>query len=200
MTARATSWSITINNPTEEDVLCAVSGWKLEGQYEVGAEGTRHYQGLLKTPQVRFSAVKKAFPRAHIEVARNVAALQKYVHKDDTRVGFAETQINMFTAQKLIADAWDNEEWTEFHTDMNRARRHDSIGSMALEYVDQLVEEKIAAGYRCLEFIAINPMWRSSWKKFYAAIITRHAIPPPPPPAPCPSEAQSEGPQVEEVE
>lgn len=61
-------------------------GWGVEGQLERGEEGTEHYQLMVKTPQVRFAAVKKVFPTAHIEVARNRKALEQYVHKEETRV------------------------------------------------------------------------------------------------------------------
>lgn len=61
-------------------------GWGVEGQLEEGEEGTQHYQLMVKTPQERFAALKKVFPTAHIEVARNKKALEQYVHKEDTRV------------------------------------------------------------------------------------------------------------------
>ena len=35
----------------------------IRGQYEGEQNGTLHFQGLLKTTQVRFSAVKRQFPR-----------------------------------------------------------------------------------------------------------------------------------------
>lgn len=86
---RATCWSLTINNPTKSDEewiqQARQKGWQVEGQLEKGKEGTEHYQLMVKTPQVRFSAVKKQFPRAHIEIARNPAALAQYVAKEETR-------------------------------------------------------------------------------------------------------------------
>ena len=187
---RATCWSITINNPTPEDVLCKVSGWKLTGQHEIGQEGTPHFQGMLKTPQVRFTAVKKEFPRAHIEVAKSPAALQKYVHKEETRVAVHDEQLNMFSAQKVIANKWDPLRFTEIIEDW--IDKDPSYGDIALRYVDELVGIEIESGTMCLEFIGINPMWRSSWKRFYSSIIKRHAAqneartPPPPPPPPSP--------------
>lgn len=95
-TARASAWSITINNPTQEDVDAwknmTIHPWvrEVQGQLEQGANGTPHIQGLLRTVQVRFSQIKTALPRAHIEVARNVTALAKYVSKEDTRVASIE--------------------------------------------------------------------------------------------------------------
>lgn len=80
MTDRATAWSLTINNPTEADEEniqhARQKGWKVIGQLEQGENGTKHYQLLVKTPRIRFGGVKKEFPRAHVEVARNVAALE----------------------------------------------------------------------------------------------------------------------------
>jgi len=179
MSERGCCWSITINNPTESDTKCDQPGWSLEGQYEVGAEGTRHFQGILKTGrQVRFSAVKRVFPRAHIEVARNRKALEAYVKKEETRVGeFAGTAIpNMFQFQDTIATDWDSKVFQERWMDEATAKlyKHD-INEMALAYVDELVAQHIVQGGRGLEFIAINPMWRSSWKKFWPYIIRRNA-------------------------
>lgn len=179
MSERGCCWSITINNPTDSDTKCDHPGWSLDGQYEIGAEGTRHFQGILKTgKQVRFSAVKRVFPRAHIEVARNRKALEAYVKKEETRVGeFQRTEIpNMFVFQDTIAKAFDMEElqrrWLD--EDISKMYKHD-INEMALAYTDELVAQHIVQGGRGLEFIAINPMWRSSWKKFWRYIIRRNA-------------------------
>jgi len=172
-TQRATCWSITINNPSEGELKCDAPGWKLQGQFEEGNEGTRHFQGMLETPQVRFSAVKRVFPRAHIEVAKNKKALQAYVNKQETRVGTYEAQAvpNMFQLQDSIASDWDDNEW--------RRRLYINVDQdddvRALEYLDTLVATRIENGQRGIEFIAINPMWRSSWKKFWLSIIIRNA-------------------------
>lgn len=187
---RASCWSITINNPADDELKCHTPGWTLEGQFEQGEEGTRHFQGMLKTPQVRFSAVKRVFPRAHIEVARNKKALELYVHKSETRVGdYAGSAVpNMFQFQDTIAGDWDNDEFTRRTSDPAYCITYGyDMNEMALVYVDELVAKRVAQGGRGIEFIAINPMWRSSWKKFWCSIITRHALPPPP--SPCPQDA-----------
>jgi len=182
MTERATCWSLTINNPTTEDVRCELPGWILEGQYEEGAEGTKHFQGRLKTPQVRFSAVKSAFPRAHIEVARNPGALAKYVHKEDTRVSaFVTTSTkNIFQAQDLLCAMWDEREFRSYWpekpeenwTEKDYTTREDAV----LRYVDRLLAREISKGETGLEFTGVNPMWRTSWKKFYRAILERYTL------------------------
>lgn len=172
LSLRATCWSITINNPTENETKCEVPGWKMEGQYEEGKEGTRHFQGMLKTPQVRFAQVKKAFPRAHIEVARNKEALALYVNKKETRVAIYEAQgvPSMFEYQLIVASRWNNEVFQEYEQ-MYPTKPPDEH---AMLYLDNIVSSLIVEGYKGIEFIAINPMWRASWKKFYSSIIIRH--------------------------
>lgn len=172
-TERASCWSITINNPTEEDVKCEMPGWKLSGQYEQGEEGTRHFQGMLETPQVRFSAVKRAYPRAHIEVARNKKALQAYTQKEDTRLdAFASAGVpTIFEYQRRVCELWS---WTKF-SECRAMFPNKPEDEIALIYLDGICADMILAGAAGLEFVAINPMWRSSWKKFYRPIITRYA-------------------------
>lgn len=180
MSDRATTWSITINNPTQEDLnpVLPNNKWKLIGQIEKGENGTVHYQGMLTTPQVRFSAVKKVLPRAHIEVAKNRQALQKYVAKEDTRIAtvpdITSNIPTLFDYQHTIAGRWNDEEFDEFvdqYDDDTVARL--GIGEIALRYVDTLVEKDIESGMCGIEYIAINPMWRSAWKKFWRSMVNR---------------------------
>lgn len=188
MTDRASCWSLTINNPTDSDMNTILpAGWSVEGQIEVGKEGTPHYQALLKTPQIRFTAVKKVFPRAHIEPARNRSALRKYVHKDETRVATVESRVSeiptLFDYQHTIASRWDDDEYDLVYQAYVR-RRMEKIenkeklkeldeSEVALEYVDLLVERDIERGVCGVEYIAINPMWRSAWKRFYKSMVLR---------------------------
>lgn len=178
MTDRATCWSITINNPKEEEYQKPLPpSWKLTGQLEEGdEEGTLHFQGMLKTNQVRFSAVKKEFPRAHIEVARNKEALAKYVTKEETRVASVQSIPTLFEYQTIIADKWDEDEWQQrwqYAID-NAGLTMPDLTEQAMRYLDSLVEADIANGRRGAEFIAVNPMWRSSWMRFWRSIINRH--------------------------
>lgn len=97
-TSKGRNWSITLNNPTEEELLrwktVTEFHWVLEakGQLERGESGTLHIQGMLKTDNVEWKRVKKLFPRAHVERATNVFALERYVEKSDTRVAALGTQ------------------------------------------------------------------------------------------------------------
>lgn len=170
---------MTINNPTEEDLKPLLpAGWRLEGQPEKGEQGTEHFQGMLRTPQVRFSAVKKVLPRAHIELARNAAALQLYVKKDETRAGeyqVIESAIpTIWEYQKTVAQKWDP---TVFQGLIDaRENQSKSIDQIVLKYVDSIVAQHVRAGMRGVEFIAINPMWRTTWKHFWASIIERDGV------------------------
>lgn len=107
MTDKASCWSITLNNPTQEEIdnwkNIKVHHWVKEavGQLEKGAEGTPHIQGMLKTEYIRFAQVKKALPRAHIEAAKNQAALTKYVQKEDTRVAVLQQQTKLADNKKV---------------------------------------------------------------------------------------------------
>lgn len=96
-TLKASHWSITINNPAEEDRQALKDHptfvKKVVCQDEVGENGTLHIQGYIQTTQVRFSAIKKWLPRAHIEVARNKQALLNYVQKEETAVSGTQQEI-----------------------------------------------------------------------------------------------------------
>lgn len=174
---RATCWSITINNPVSTDYTLELPAkWVLTGQIEQGKEGTTHYQGMLTTPQTRFSSVKKLFPRAHIEVARNKSALQKYVHKEETRLQKLDDNVSqiptLFDYQHTIASRWDDSQFDELRSKWKDDPKK-TIGDIALDYVDSLVAIDIEEGVIGVEYIAINPMWRSAWKKFFKSMVVR---------------------------
>nr|WAE42876.1 MAG: replication associated protein [Cressdnaviricota sp.] len=163
-TARSTYWSLTINNPTDSDEECInlarQKGWTVTGQKEVGKEGTPHYQLMLKTPQLRCSAIKKMFPRGHIEIARNPAALEQYVQKDDTRIGELREQSDAYPSLSKY--------WTLIFDD-NRNEFVDRLMRMnkdqLLAYLDLRTSHLIAEGYH-VETIAVNPQVRCAFHKF----------------------------------
>ena len=170
---RGTCWSITINNPTEEDLKFQFPpGWKMEGQIELGNEGTQHYQGMLKTPQVRFSAIKKYIPRAHIEKARSAAALEAYVHKTDTRVAEvpAYKSLTVFGLMDMVIAKWDDEGFTSYC----ELYKKESPEDLYIKYSDMIIRKLIEDGAEGgIEYVAINPMWRSAWLKFGSAMVKR---------------------------
>lgn len=168
---RGTCWSVTINNPTQDDEdfleLARQRGWKIDGQREVGKEGTPHYQLIVKTPQVRFSAVKKAFPRAHIELARNSKALETYVHKEDTRAGELPSQADRYPSQKRYFELV----WEVINSDpegynvgpSGRFRGERDAPRNALVKATKVL---IRRGY-VVESMAVNPMTLSAWNCFH---------------------------------
>ena len=172
MSDRATCWSVTINNPRsadDENISLAKqkSGWAVYGQKEVGENGTEHYQLMVTTPQVRFAAVKKAFPRAHIQIARDRKALTKYVNKEDTRIGTLPTDTKYPSLQTL----WDM--FADWLTD--KGNWWDWTQDKALQQFDLFIGDKIEEGY-IVETLAVNPQIRSSVKNYFARIIYRSNI------------------------
>ena len=180
---RATCWSITINNPIAADeeniALARQKGWKVEGQKELGDNGTLHYQLLVRTPQIRFSAVKKGFPRAHIEVARNPAALEQYVHKDETRVEELSKQSEMYPSLSKFWDLFFKYLY-DLAAESEREQRlvvenclFDQGGSKKLEPLfEQFVASAIEDGYH-IETIACNPATISCLRKYGLSILKR---------------------------
>lgn len=186
---RATCWSVTINNPTADDdesiALARQKGWKVEGQKERGESGTVHYQLMVRTPQVRFSAVKKQFPRAHIEQARNSHALELYVHKDQSREGQLSDQSEQYPSLTKFwdlvidqLDAWNcinfcyicnpvDERGTFWWKEAPVQYRRDPLNAL-----DDVATVLIEQGY-FVESLACNPQVRMAWRKFYTAIAIR---------------------------
>lgn len=160
MSQRGSCWSVTINNPTQTDEYnigeARQKGWKVEGQLEKGEQGTQHYQLIVRTPQVRFSAVKRVFPRAHIEVARSVSALTAYVHKEDTRVAALKVDQSKYPSQLQIFS------WYALYF---KSVKKDNPRATNLEIFDLMVGQKIRQGYyigpECM-----NPQIRAFIKKF----------------------------------
>lgn len=172
---RATCWSVTINNPTKSDDECIAlarqkSGWKIYGQREMGAAGTEHYQLMVTSPQVRFSAMKKAFPRAHIEIARDRTALTKYVQKEDTKIGELAEDQEMYPSLQKVWDLYAN-----YVEDSPRGRKGmytEWLPNQLLIEFDNFIREAIEQGY-VVETIAVNPQIRSCVKQYGINIINR---------------------------
>lgn len=205
-TQRATCWSVTINNPTDDDTdaisLARQKGWIVEGQLEQGESGTPHYQLMVKTPQVRFSALKKTFPRAHIEVAKNESALRAYVGKEESRVAPLPEQSNQYPSlsklwtllydyirnvlppvpnehrlmereDKAFRFYWSEGQWYMSFNDRRIHRRFcDPDRSRRLELFDDFIRCMIGRGYR-VETLAVNPQVRSCFQNYFMALMER---------------------------
>lgn len=180
-------WSVTINNPTDDDITqweCLKDyDWvkEVSGQLEKGENQTPHIQGMVKTLSVRFSQIKKALPRAHIEAARSQAALAKYVVKEETRVGVIPTakvatqsdiqkRILKMTLEKFLTTDSENTKdrfyaWLQME---NLKNKHFSES-----YIDAAVRTLILEGYFGIEFVMSNPQVRLAFKKYFCEIIIR---------------------------
>lgn len=181
MADRGTFWSVTINNPTPDDEECISvarsKGWTVTGQKEAGAEGTPHYQLAVKTPQVRFTAVKKAFPRANIQLARNVPALLNYVHKEDTRTGELPTTSSQYPTisrmWELMLDVTSKESWYGLDSMDEYIEEYSKMSEKArLVWLDESAGWLIKKGY-FIEHHVVNPQVRSSFAKFMPQLFER---------------------------
>lgn len=172
-TIRGTAWSVTCNlktvtRTTVDTCMDAARslGWGVEGQLERGDEGTEHFQLLVRTPQVRFSAVKKVFPTAHIELARNVPALQKYVHKEDTRIESLKSVEVTFLTYPMVRKkffAWFVDQYGS-----GSSYNHDEC----LEFWDRFIGLSIEEGME-VDLIGMNPQHRGCIAKYWRHYIAK---------------------------
>lgn len=185
---RATCWSVTINNPNESDEedisLARQSGWKVLGQLEKGESGTLHYQLCVKTPQVRFSAVRKRFSRAHIEIARSPHALEEYVGKELSRVGALPAQQDKYPSLSKYWELVTNELNDQTKDGLDYVMLEEGVVKFyrdtqqsiyikkPLHFLDYATRKLILKGY-VVEGIGANPNTRSQWNLFHSEIILR---------------------------
>ena len=92
--SRARGWTLTINNWVEDDMVnftneAETAEYAVVGK-EVGEQGTPHLQGYIYFKNARsFKSIKKAFPNAHIEVAKgNAQQNQKYCTKGENYIEY----------------------------------------------------------------------------------------------------------------
>lgn len=175
MSESGTVWSITINNPSEED-RATLKAWpayvkELVGQDEVGENGTLHFQGLVKCKYTtKFSAIKKWLTRAHIEKARNVKALMNYVQKTETAVEGTQMKLTESVSEskeyitpskfprlvvKMAKEYMTKHDW-KIHGewfDMYEAYEYVSFRNAV---VNATIREMIKEGWH-IELLAVNP-------------------------------------------
>lgn len=187
-------WSITINNPTPDDFQQWESlkdqPWvrSVSGQIEKGENETPHIQGMVNSLSVRFSQIKKALPRAHIEAAKNPKALAKYVAKEDTRVSTIPTakvatqadvqkRILKLTLERYLELGHENVKdkfygWLK-NIKYSKLLRTEHVVQSPDYWIDTAVSELIEEGFYGIEFVMSNPQVRSAFKNYFAAIIIR---------------------------
>lgn len=108
---RCTHWCMTINNYDQSVIDTLKTFPKYIFQEETGKNGTKHLQCLV-SKRMRFSTLKRMFPRAHIEKCKNVRASIKYCSKTETRTGQLYSKV--YLPYTGIRDLWLNEtpkEW-----------------------------------------------------------------------------------------
>lgn len=193
---RGSWWSITINNPNAEDELrlkkVKEEIWfiKFTSQNEIGKNGTPHIQGCLQTRQVRMACIKKAFPRAHIELAKKPLALIAYVQKTDTAVSKRDeiktTYMSPSTLKKTLVKSISMEMvdkrymeqiskleachpgTQEYWYQLNKVKTH---GECFMMIVDELISEMIMNGTEGIEFIGASKCFRDALMLYWVAFL-----------------------------
>lgn len=188
-TDRSCYWSITINNPTEDDFIrwegLKAEKWvkKVLGQLEQGENETPHIQGMLNTDSVRFSQIKKALPRAHIEVASKPAALAKYVQKAETRLAPLPTTKVATQAdvqRECLTLALDDYKRHNINSANTRDEFYNWMTFHHLKYrtwseslLDAAVKKLVRDGFFGIEFVMCNNQVRLAFKKYFCEIVIR---------------------------
>lgn len=169
---RATKWSVTINMKTAISketanymiISARQKGWTVIGQPERGEEGTLHYQLAVATPQIRFSAMKKAFPGAHIEVAKDWSALLKYVQKEQTREG---KLIDIkFVSYQMVRDKF----FDYFLTTTHAEQQYPLTEETKMALWDEFIGYSLEQGIEC-DIVGVNPQYRSCIMKYWISYI-----------------------------
>jgi len=194
---KSSCWSITINNPTEDDLvawsaLATNYTWikKVEGQLEKGEEGTPHIQGMVTTGYGRFfNKLKEALPRAHIEASENKFALANYVHKPETRIGEIATvkvagqsdlqnEMCKLMMYGLNTRVCNQANWDKNYDSLPRniLVNADDIRQSWELILDEAVKSLIIQGYYGVEFVVSNNQVRNAFKRYLPEILYRTAV------------------------
>lgn len=145
--------------------------WMVEGQIEQGVDSQQqlHAQLFLKTPQTRGTKIAKFFKNCYIDEARNPFALQKYVHKTDTRVAEFKTVENRSPQWHVVVDTF--ADW------LVREGYHIAGGSFGppdqeerLRLWDQFILKSLMEDMR-VDVIGVNPQYRSCIAKYWSAYV-----------------------------
>lgn len=170
-TTRASKWSVTINlksvsRETAEECIARARqrDWRVVGQLEQGESGTEHYQLAVATPQIRFTAVKKVFPTAHIEVAKDWNALLAYCQKEDTRKEVLKNVKSNYISWSQLRDLFFN--WLLTQTDHEFEQDHER----RLRLWDEFIGEAITRNYE-VDVMGVNPQYRSCIQKYWTSYV-----------------------------
>lgn len=167
---KTSKWAITywLTNGRTVDELNAMtqvmpSNWKLEGQIEQGhdSQNELHAQLMLHTEQTRGTKIQKYFQNCHISEADNPFALQKYVHKQDTRVAEFKTVENRSPQWRVVRDKF--YDWLITVDDYAHTYEHE-IDKYRLW--DQFIGQSLEEGME-VDLIGVNPQYRSCINKYW---------------------------------
>lgn len=170
MTEKSSRWQMTVFEEQFKLLevmphMVAEWGW----QDEISpTTGKLHKQGYIRTTQqMRFAAMRKVFPGVHLEVARDWNKLLNYCKKKDTAV--ADTQVHekndipsLFTYSEELA---------------NRLAEQQRLRKVDYNDVDLMVRKDIESGRKGIEWIATNPQFITTWKKYWYEMIIRARYP-----------------------
>lgn len=148
--------------------------WHLEGQIEQGTDSQQklHAQIFLKTPKTRGTKIVKYFPHCYIAEARNPFALQKYVHKEETRVAEIMTVENRSPQWQVVRDKFF--EWV-VNNEPFYAHIKDDMDeriSPRLDLWDRFITLSIAEGMN-VELVGVNPQYRSAVRRYWSGFVSR---------------------------
>lgn len=178
-TEKASAFSLTIWMPpytedTARELMARVAQqhpkWTIEGQLEKGMKsGKLHYQLMVKCRgQERVSVLRKAFPSCHIEVARNVGALENYVHKEETREGeFKKVEMSFVSWKDLRSKFF---EWLIQTEDVLSLSHTDDDDR--LRKWDYFIGLSIEEGME-VDLMGVNPQYRSCILRYWDSYVRR---------------------------
>jgi len=190
---RGTYWMLTCNNPetpftssdqidelaaedydgpeveVHEDLWEAYKlGWEFDGQLEVGANGTEHFQFWVNTrKQVRWTAVKKVFSSCHIEKAKDINKAKAYCKKLATRQQTNKTnQANPVDEKYTTKMFWEDlaRIWPDFK----------DIHEDEMECFDSATRCLIDSDIPCW-MLAVQPQVRKAFQLYGSRIMAQYA-------------------------
>lgn len=193
-----TYWSVTINNPEENDYVIMRnpnSKYIRECVWtpEVGEEGTQHIQAWIRLQRNQSMAfVKKLYPRAHLKHcdkdAYNENCHQYAQKNDDTTAGNHHIVMNDplpaadTMLYKVLEKAWDwhLQSLMKYHKDVYESMRESLLDPDWLRRCVGLkklntgaIEREMIIERSGLEKIFISPSYEKMKSKYWAEIIIR---------------------------
>lgn len=146
----------------------APNNWALEGQIEQGhtQDDKLHAQLFLKTEQTRGTRIAKFFPDCYINEARNPFALQKYVHKEDTRVDEFKTVENRFPQFKEVRNRF----YSWYVSSNPTSYLFKVLDEDKLTQWDIFIGISLEEGME-VDVIGVNPQYRSIIMRYWTNMI-----------------------------